>query len=91
MTDIQPIGANARARFTALADEVAEAYGISRSDLLGSRRDRSLSHPRQHLYALAQERMGWSTVRIGQMARRDHSTVAYGIRQTRKRIARGDA
>ncbi|MCJ8138590.1 helix-turn-helix domain-containing protein [Falsirhodobacter halotolerans] len=80
-----------RRRFQALAEEVAEAYGISPAELLGEDRSRHLSHPRQHLYALAQERLGWSTTRIGAAVGRDHSTVHYGIRRARERIARGDA
>ncbi|WP_435170791.1 helix-turn-helix domain-containing protein [Falsirhodobacter sp. 1013] len=88
MSEIQAIVAAPRARFMALADEVAEAYHIDRADLLGDQRARLWSDARQHLYLLAKERFGWSTTRIGQMVNRDHTTVVHGIQQARARIAR---
>ncbi|MDB6454991.1 helix-turn-helix domain-containing protein [Falsirhodobacter sp. 20TX0035] len=88
MTDLRTIANAPRARFMALADEVAEAYQIDRADLLGNRRLRLWVDARQHLYLLAKERFGWSTTRIGNLTGRDHSTVVYGIQQDRARIAR---
>ncbi|MDB6454724.1 helix-turn-helix domain-containing protein [Falsirhodobacter sp. 20TX0035] len=78
----------ALARFMALADEIAEAHGINRCELLGTRRHPRVVHPRQELCLRAQERFGWSTTRIGQMVNRDHSTVVHSIQQARARIAR---
>lgn len=88
MSEIHAIATAPRARFMALADEVAEAYHIDRADLLGTRLHARVARPRQHLYLLAKERFGWSTTRIGQMVNRDHTTVVHGIQQARARIAR---
>ena len=89
MTDLQAIAP--RPRFIALTDEVAEAYGVTRDQILSARRIGLWSEARQMLFLLAQERFGWSTTQIGRMIGRDHSTVVHGIQQARKRIAEGAA
>jgi hypothetical protein len=68
----------------------AEAFRISEADLIGKRRWRELSIPRQAaFYVLRQRFPEMSYPRIGRMfADRDHSTIIHGVQQTAARIRR---
>lgn len=75
-------------RLSAIAGPIAEAYGIPLSDMRGESKERRFVWPRQEAM-LAMREAGFSTPRIGQFFRRDHSTVMHGIAAARKRRAEG--
>lgn len=58
----------------------AEMYGLSVDGLCGDSRAREIARARQITY-LAFNRLGLGPSAIGRLMRRDHSTVAHGIRQ----------
>ena len=61
---------------------VAEYYKIRSSDLLSSRRSRSITRPRQIAMALSKELTNHSLPEIGEaFGGRDHTTVLHGCRK----------
>jgi hypothetical protein len=68
-----------------LAEEVAAKYDLSLADLLPENRERRISWPRHHVMAALRER-GYSTESIGQLLKRDASTVSHGSRQHLQRM-----
>ena len=61
---------------------VAEYYKIRTSDLLSSRRSRSITRPRQLAMALSKELTNHSLPEIGQaFGGRDHTTILHGCRK----------
>lgn len=71
-----------------IASRVAARYGTSLSALQGCSRQRTVSHPRQEAYAEIYSVGRYSTTQIGRFfGDRDHTTVIYGIRRHRSRLA----
>lgn len=65
---------------------IAGDFGVDFEALLSRRRDYDASHPRQYGMLLARELTPLSTVVIGKLFGRDHSTVLSNIKSARKRI-----
>lgn len=64
---------------------VAEYYKIRMSDLLSSKRTRSIARPRQIAMALAKELTSYSLPEIGsQFGGRDHTTVLHATRKVKE-------
>ena len=62
-------------------------FQMSRDQLLCRNTARKVSRPRQIAMYLARELTGASYTRLGQHFARDHTSVLYAWRQTRKRMA----
>jgi len=60
---------------------VGDYYGIPVIELLGQRRHRSVSRPRQVAYWVVRAVCQKSFPMIGRKLGRDHSTVLYGVRR----------
>jgi chromosomal replication initiator protein len=74
-----------------IADAVAGIYSMSRDELLGRGRSKSLAEPRQVLYYVCRTvpRPQWSYPEIGlALAGRDHTTIMSGIRNIEKSLPR---
>lgn len=74
----------------AVIDEVSERYRLSEADLLGRRRFRRLTRPRQELFSLVRQRVKIGNApasypRIGRWLGFDHTTVLHGDQQHRAR------
>jgi hypothetical protein len=71
----------------------AQAFGVDEAYLIGPRRWRSLSIPRQATFYVLRKR--FPTMSYPMIARmfagRDHSTIIHGVRQTEARMARDPA
>lgn len=72
--------------FATLRAVVAEVHGITSDQLLGQHRALRFSHARQMLACLARELFGMSYVQIGQLMRRDHTTISHAQRAVRRRM-----
>lgn len=60
---------------------------ITKEELLGNRRNKMFSFPRQIMFYLAAQNTGYSLPRIGALLGRDHTTIMYAadkIREQRK-------
>lgn len=64
-----------------------DLYGVMVDDICGESRDPAVVRARHMTCWLLRER-GYTTVRIGEILRRDHSTVIYGARAIDKDPAR---
>lgn len=63
---------------------VADLFGVSIADLIGTRRYKRLTSARQAAaYALRQAGLG--VIETGELLRRDHSTITYSVRQAERR------
>jgi chromosomal replication initiation ATPase DnaA len=69
-----------------IAAIVAEKHGLTIDDLRGPARERKVAWPRQEAFALTYSTGRFSTTRIGQFYRRDHTTVIDGIRHYQGRL-----
>ncbi len=70
-----------------IIDAVAEYFGLSREDLIGARRDKTVVQPRHVAYYLCRELTDLSTTRIGEEFNgRDHATIINGIGKIRTAI-----
>lgn len=67
-------------------DAVAAEFDVPAAALRGGRKTQPLAWARQAAMFLARRHTGASSVRIGQLLRRDHSTVLHGVRATEARI-----
>ncbi|MBC7265471.1 MAG: chromosomal replication initiator protein DnaA [Coriobacteriia bacterium] len=68
-----------------IQQEVCKFYGISKSDLVGSKRSQTYVYPRQIAMYLARELTDFSLPRIGQeFGGRDHTTVIHATAKIRK-------
>jgi len=71
----------------AIVDQVARYYGFTRAQLLSRRRTAPIALARQvAMHLLRQE--GLTASRVGQILRRDHSTVLHGDARVRRLVAR---
>jgi chromosomal replication initiator protein len=69
-----------------IQDEVADFYGVPRSEMTSPCRVRSIARPRQVAMALAKELTTRSLCFIGRrFGGRDHSTVDFAIKQVTRR------
>jgi hypothetical protein len=63
---------------------VADAWGVTVDDLCSPKRHRVFAYPRYAAMAMLQERLGWSSPKIGKLlGGRDHSTVITGIKRAK--------
>jgi chromosomal replication initiation ATPase DnaA len=67
--------------------EVAALYGLTMKDLLRRDPARRFAHPRQHAMAMLRDEWGWPYLKIARFFDRDHTTVLFGVRQHRARVA----
>lgn len=65
---------------------VAEHYGITAEDILGKSQVRECALPRQVAMYLCREKLKWPFQKIGELFKRDHSTVMSSVKQTQKAI-----
>ena len=65
---------------------VCDHYGITMADLMGPRRVRSLSRPRQVAMTLARELTEKSAPQVGRAFSRDHTTVLHAGRAVVSRL-----
>ncbi|MQX36848.1 helix-turn-helix domain-containing protein [Roseospira navarrensis] len=75
----------------AIIDATAEAWGVTRRDLLADRRAQNLAVPRQAAMTLARDLTMASLPVIGRAFDRDHTTVLHAVRRTAERAARDPA
>ncbi|MFT6624348.1 MAG: chromosomal replication initiator protein, partial [Cycloclasticus sp.] len=76
---------NKRISIDNIQKTVAEYYKIRMSDLLSSKRTRSIARPRQVAMALAKELTSYSLPEIGsQFGGRDHTTVLHATRKIKE-------
>ena len=76
---------NKRISIDNIQKTVAEYYKIRMSDLLSSKRTRSIARPRQIAMALAKELTSYSLPEIGsQFGGRDHTTVLHATRKIKE-------
>lgn len=62
----------------------AQAYGVSERDITGPGRTRHVCQARYAVMS-ALDDCGWSSVRIGKLLNRDHTTVLHGLNRLTKR------
>ena len=63
-------------------EAVCKASGVSKDEMRGQRRERSISRPRQIVYALIRDRQPMMmTAEIARLMGRHYTSVAHGIRQ----------
>lgn len=70
-----------------LARTIAAEHGVTVDDMKGDYRRRRYSHARQHFMFVARESGWWSYPQIAHFIRRDHTTVIFGVRAHRARMA----
>lgn len=80
-----------RVTIAAIQRAVAEHYQVETALLKGPSRCRHAVYPRQVSMALARRLTDHSTVRIGSLLNRDHSTVVTGARRAENRCLTDDA
>lgn len=74
-----------RTRMIDVLNAVSRVTGIRTESLLGPRRQRYYSRPRQLAYYLLRERCYWRSLpAIGIFMQRDHTTILYGCRKAKK-------
>ena len=66
---------------------VAKAFDVPADKLMSHCRKRVYAWPRFALYRLLSECMKWSTVRIGAVCKRDHTTVMNGLARIKVLLA----
>ena len=72
----------------AIVQAVATYFQISREDLLGKTRRRSIAHPRQIAMYLLREETSLSLPQIGELlGGRDHTTIMHGYEKIARQIA----
>lgn len=76
-----------RRRMAEIAAEVAVDNGLTLAELRGDSREFAVSHPRQFAMLMMSD-AGHATNAIGRFFKRDHSTVAHGIKAARERVRR---
>lgn len=59
----------------------AEAYGVTRDDILLTRRRRRHVHARWVAMVAARELTGWSYPDLGELFGRDHTSIMYATRR----------
>lgn len=71
----------------AILRAVAEHFGVKASELMGRRRHKSISVPRQVVMYLARQLTDYALVEIGgQIGGRDHTTVIYAVERIAQQI-----
>lgn len=68
-------------------DAVAAEFEVPAAEIRGRRKTQRVAWARQAAMWMMRERLGVSFPRIGQLLRRDHSTVQHGVRAMAARIA----
>ena len=79
LKNVRPAKNIRRATAPAIIYEVARHYGVTKDDILSSKRSREVIIPRQLAMYLTRELCGASTTRIGDEFGRDHSTVMHAL------------
>jgi len=70
---------------------ITEYFKISVDDLLSTKRNQDLVHPRQIVMYLMRHEMNLSYPKIGQhLNKKDHTTVIYGVEKIEKEVARNE-
>ena len=63
-----------------LLDEVCRTHHVTRDEVTGRNRSRSVSFARQDLWWRLRESHGFSYVELGRIFARNHTTVLHGVR-----------
>ena len=71
-------------------NEVTNFYGLKREDILNTKRDKELVHPRQIIMFLLRHEMNFSFPKIGRELKRDHTTVIHGCEKIEKAVAQNN-
>ncbi len=90
LADLYPVRASERPALTVetIQEITAEAFGLSREELLSTSRAARLAWPRQVAMYLAREHTGETLPAIGaRFAGRNHTTVLHACRRTAQRMA----
>lgn len=70
-----------------LALRIVEAacnfFGVTPEELKSKKRATTITLARWAIYHVLVHRVGWSSVRIGNLLNKDHAGVLYGLRQAR--------
>ena len=64
-----------------LLDEVCRTHHVTRDEITGRSRSRSVSFARQDLWWRLREAHGYSYVELGRLFARNHTTVLHGTRR----------
>jgi chromosomal replication initiation ATPase DnaA len=72
-----------------MAKSIAKGYGVTTSAILGTTRKGHVQAARVALYRTLRD-LGWSSVKIGELVHRDHTTVLAALQpeETKRRKAR---
>ena len=60
-------------------EKVAEYYGVTRDEIISKKRDAKISRPRQVVMYLTRQMTDYTLTDIGNILKKDHSTVMHGI------------
>jgi chromosomal replication initiator protein len=72
--------------YQSIIENVASAFGIQSSDLLGTKRDKSVSNARQVAMYIFRQEMDYSFAAIGNIFDKNHSTVMYAVEKVAARV-----
>jgi len=80
---------NANLNPVRIIEVVSKHFGIQQADLLGTRRQKELVHPRQILMYLLRHELNYSFPKIGrELGGKDHTTIIHGCEKIEKELAR---
>jgi chromosomal replication initiator protein DnaA len=71
-------------------EKVAEYYGVSRDDIISKKRDAKISRPRQVVMYLTRQMTDYTLTDIGNILKKDHSTVMHGIDTVKELVDNND-
>jgi chromosomal replication initiator protein len=72
--------------YQSVIETVASAFGINSQDLVGTKRDKSVSNARQVAMYIFRQEMDYSYAAIGNIFDKNHSTVMYAVEKVSARV-----
>ena len=88
---LRALFATGSARERELVDAVAAHFGVTRAELLGARGRTCVAHARHVAMYLCRRELGASTMALGRLFRRDHTTVIQGAAKIAAQMAKDPA
>ncbi len=76
--------------YQSVIETVASEFGIQSSDLVGTKRDKSVSNARQIAMYIFRQEMDYSFAAIGNIFDKNHSTVMYAVEKVSSRVQRNE-
>lgn len=67
-----------------IVEACAKFYNVSKEDIMGNKRTKEVSLPRQVAMYFMRELLGLSSLKIAKFLEKDHSTIIYGIQKVEK-------